>query len=111
MLNHLQIYMKMFPRILLKEFFDSNKGKLGKENYDLISKTINLIKLKVPESSTNMANRVCEPLIGEIYQSMQSSEANDVLNLVTEGMLSIIYGDLTMEEQVKKFSELITING
>ena len=93
----------------LKEFIDFNKGKLGKEDYDLIGKTINLIKLKVSKSSTTiMANRVCEPLIDEIYQSMQSSEANDVLNLVTGGMLYIIHGDLTVEEQVEKFSELIT---
>ena len=92
----------------LKEFIDFNKGKLGKEDYDLIGKTINLIKLKVPKYSTIMANRVCEPLIDEIYQSMQSSEANDVLNLVTGGMLYIIHGDLTVEEQVEKFSELIT---
>jgi len=92
----------------LKEFIDFNKGKLGDEDYDLIGKTVKLIKLKVPESSTIMANRVCEPLIDEIYQSMQSSEANDVLNLVTGGMLYIIHGDLTVEEQVEKFSELIT---
>jgi len=93
----------------LKEFIDFNKGKLGKEDYDLIGKTINLIKLKVSKSSTTiMANRVCEPLIDEIYQSMQSSEANDVLNLVTGGMLYIIHGDLTVEEQAEKFSELIT---
>ena len=92
----------------LKEFIDFNKGKLGKEDYDLLGKTINLIKLKVPESSTNMANRVCEPLIGELYQSMQNSGVNDVLNLVTGGMLYIIHGDLTVEEQVEKFSELIT---
>jgi len=92
----------------LKEFIDLNKGKLGKEDYDLLGKTINLIKLKVPQSSINMANRVCEPLVGEIYQSMQSSGAIDVLNLVTGGMLYIIHGDLTVEEQVEKFSELIT---
>ena len=39
---------------------------------------------------------------------MQISEANDVLNLVTGGMLYIIHGDLTVEEQAEKFSELIT---
>ena len=92
----------------LKEFIDFNKGELGKQDYDLIGKTINLIKLKVPESSTEMANRVCEPLIAELYQSMQNSGVNDVLNLVTGGMLYIIHGDLTVEEQVEKFSELIT---
>jgi hypothetical protein len=92
----------------LKDFVDFNKGELGKQDYDLIGKTINLIKLKVPESSTEMANRVCEPLIAELYQSMHSSGVNDVLNLVTGGMLYIIHGDLTVEEQVEKFSELIT---
>lgn len=92
----------------LEKFIDFNKGKLGKEDYDLLGKTINLINLKVPGSFTNMANRICEPLVGEIYQSMQSSGANDVLNLVTGGMLYIIHGDLTVEEQVEKFSELIT---
>ena len=64
--------------------------------------------MKIPDSSTEMANRICEPFVGEIYQSMQNIGANDVLNLVTGGMLYIIYGDLTVEEQVEKFSELIT---
>ena len=54
----------------LKEFVDFNKGKLGKQDYDLIGKTINLIKLKVPESSTEMANRICEPFVGEMYQAI-----------------------------------------
>jgi len=92
----------------LKEFIDCNKSRLGKEDYDLLGKTINLIKLKVPKSASETANRICEPLISEIYQSMQSSGANDALNLITGGMLYIIHGDLTVEEQVEKFSELIT---
>tara|TARA_B100002003_G_scaffold173716_1_gene161568 strand:- start:130 stop:534 length:405 start_codon:yes stop_codon:yes gene_type:complete len=92
----------------LKDFVDFNKGELGKQDYDLLGKTINIIKLKVPRSALETANRVCEQLIGELYQSMHSSGVNDVLNLVTGGMLYIIHGDLTVEEQVEKFSELIT---
>jgi len=80
----------------LKEFVESHKDELGDEDYDLIGKTVKLIKLKIPDSSTEMANRICEPFVGEIYQSMQNIGANDVLNLVTGGMLYIIHGDLTV---------------
>ena len=85
----------------LIEFVESNEDELGEKDYDLIGKMAELIKIKVPKSSKEMADRVCDPLVSEIKHFETKAELKETINIyrVSEPMLYNLFADFTDEER------------
>ena len=85
----------------LIEFVESNEDELGEKDYDLIGKMAELIKIKVPKSSKEMADRVCDPLVSEIKHFKTKAELKETINIyrVSEPMLYNLFADFTDEER------------
>ena len=85
----------------LIEFVESNDDELGEKDYDLIGKMAELIKIKVPKSSKEMADRVCDPLVSEIKHFETKAELKETINIyrVSEPMLYNLFADFTDEER------------
>ena len=82
----------------LIEFVESNEDELGEKDYDLIGKMAELIKIKVPKSSKEMADRVCDPLVSEIKHFETKAETINIYR-VSEPMLYNLFADFTDEER------------
>jgi len=90
----------------LIEFVESNDDELGEKDYDLIGKMAELIKIKVPKSSKEMADRVCDPLVSEIKHFETKAETINIYR-VSEPMLYNLFADLTEQERKEKIADII----
>jgi hypothetical protein len=90
----------------LIEFVESNEDELGEKDYDLIGKMAELIKIKVPKSSKEMADRVCDPLVSEIKHFETKAETINIYR-VSEPMLYNLFADLTEQERKEKIADII----
>ena len=90
----------------LIEFVESNEDELGEKDYDLIGKMAELIKIKVPKSSKEMADRVCDPLVSEIKHFETKAETINIYR-VSEPTLYNLFADLTEQERKEKIAIII----
>jgi len=93
----------------LFEFIDKNTNKVTEKDIDQVGMMIKLIKIKVPKSSSVMADSVCEPLVNRLERIKSDTELKETSNIyqVSEPMMYNLYSDLTEQERNEKIAIII----